>query len=48
MTNPQLVLSTGIPSVLGILSWPDDNMRLTRLEALVDSATRRMDELQHD
>jgi hypothetical protein len=46
MTNAQLVLSISIPSVLVILSWLHNNTCLTRLEALMDSTTRRMDELQ--
>ena len=46
MTNAQLVLSIGIPSLLVILSWLHNNTRLTRLEALMDSTTHRMDDLQ--
>ena len=45
MTNSQLILSIGIPSVLVVLSWIHNNTRLSRLEMGFDNMGRRMDAL---
>jgi hypothetical protein len=44
MTNLQLLLSIGIPSILVILSWINNSQRLTRLEAGLDATNRRLDD----
>lgn len=36
MTNLQLLLTIGIPSILVILSWMQSNQRLSRVEAALD------------
>ncbi len=43
MTNLQLLLSIGIPSVLVILSWISNNQRLSRLEAGLDRTNGRLE-----
>ena len=37
MTNLQLLLTIGIPSILVILSWVSSNQRMSRLEASFDA-----------
>lgn len=37
MTNLQLLLTIGIPSLLVILSWVNSNQRMSRLEASFDA-----------
>ncbi len=46
MNNLQLALSIGIPSLLVVLSWINNNTRLSRLESASDMNNRRMDDLQ--
>lgn len=46
MTDLQWVLSIGIPSLLVLLSWIQNNTRLTGLEASLDTDNRRIDKLQ--
>ncbi len=46
MTNFQLILSISIPSLLVILSWIQNNTRLSRVEAAQDVTNRRIDDLQ--
>jgi len=48
MTVVETVLTSSIPSVLVILSWIHNNTRLSRLELSLDSANRRIDEVQRD
>ncbi len=43
MTNIQLLLSIGIPSLLVIMSWLSNNTRLSNLERRMDSNTDRLD-----
>ena len=43
MTNMQLLLSIGIPSLLVILSWISNNTRLANLEQRLDAGTNRLD-----
>jgi queuine/archaeosine tRNA-ribosyltransferase len=42
--NTQFILSFSIPSVLVILSWINNNTRLSRLEAGLDNTSKRLDE----
>ena len=44
MNDFQLALSIGIPSLLVILSWIHNNIRLSRLVSSLDTANRRVDE----
>ncbi len=44
MTDLQLILTISIPSLLVILSWIQNNTRLSRLEAALDINNRRVDE----
>ena len=46
MTNVQLLLSIGIPSLLIVLSWLNNNSRFERIEKRLDEHDRRFDE--HD
>ncbi len=39
MTNLQLLLAIGIPSVLVILSWMQSNQRLSRVESALDKVS---------
>ena len=48
MTNLQLLLSIGVPSLLIVLSWVTNNQRLSRLEAGLDATNRRLDDLRAD
>ena len=43
MTDIQLLLSIGIPSILVVLSWLSNNSRLSRLENRLDSTESRFD-----
>ena len=46
MTNLQLLLSIGIPSLLIVLSWITNNSRLDRIEKRLDAQDSRFNELQ--
>jgi len=46
MTDLQLILTISIPSILVILSWINNNTRLSRLETAVDGNNKRIDDLQ--
>jgi hypothetical protein len=43
MTNLQLLLTIGIPSLLVILSWVQQSSRLSRLEASTDKGFEAVD-----
>jgi chromosome segregation ATPase len=51
MTNLQLILSIGIPSLLILISWLTNNARLSDLAKRIDSLERslgeRIDRLDH-
>ncbi len=47
MTNLQLLLSISIPSVLVVLSWISNNVRLSTLEKRVDGLDGRIDALSN-
>ena len=46
MTNTQLLLSIGIPSLLVVLSWLSNDKRFSNLEARMDRLDARMDRLE--
>lgn len=48
MTNTQLLLSIGIPSLLVILSWLSNNARLNNVEKRLDAHDKRLDEIVSD
>ena len=43
MTNIQLLLSIGIPSMLVVLAWLSNNSRLNRVEQRLDRVDQRFD-----
>jgi hypothetical protein len=52
MTNVQLMLSIGIPSLLIVLSWVQQSARFSRLESsvdrLADSVDRRFESMRSE
>ena len=46
MTNLQLLLSIGIPSLLIVLSWITNNSRFDRIEKRLDAHDARFNDLQ--
>ena len=45
MTNLQLLLAIGVPSLLVILSWVSNNSRHDRTEARFDAVNKRFDDV---
>ncbi len=43
MTNLQLLLTIGIPSILVVLSWISNNARLNALERRLDATDRKFE-----
>ncbi len=43
MTDIQLLLSIGVPSLLVVLSWLSNNSRLGRAESRLDAMDKRLD-----
>ena len=46
MTNLQLLLSIGIPSLLIVFSWVNGNLRADRLDKRMDKFDERLDQLR--
>lgn len=46
MSNLQLLLSIGIPSLLIVLSWANNNTRFERIEKRLDAHDAKFDALQ--
>jgi len=45
MTDIQLLLSIGVPSLLVVLSWLSNNSRLGRAESRLDAMDKRFDRI---